>query len=222
MFTLLHCSIGRAGIRKPPPRLLAAGTELSIANNGIWVGAAAAGYHMHDVPFSAALVSFFRERGARTVGDFGCGLGLYIRDLRTAGFRAGGFDGNPATAEISDGRCQTADLSRKLDMGTRWDWVISLEVAEHIPRQFEATFIQNLLAHTCHGLVLSWGNQAGEGHVNNRAREEVETLFAPHGFRSNRSRAAALRSVAFLPWLQNTVLVLEREALLGHRAGCAM
>jgi len=184
---------------------------LSIDGNGAWVGASAEGYHMHDAPFSEALVAFFRDRGASTVGDFGCGLGLYVRDLRDAGFRSGGFDGNPATAEITKGRCQQLDLSKEVDFGTRWDWVLSLEVAEHIPPEFEDTFVGNLDRHARAGLVLSWGNQAGEGHVNNRARDEVERIFAARGFRSEVPSAATLRGAARLPWLRNTVLVLVRE-----------
>ena len=58
--------------------------------------------------------------------------------------------------------------------------MLSLEVAEHIPRQFETSFLDNLerpffcsstrlspklkmQRHTCSGMVLSWGNQAGAG-----------------------------------------------------------
>jgi len=185
--------------------------EFSISGTGAWVGASAKGYHMHDVPFSEALVGFFRSQGAKTIVDFGCGLGLYVRDLRNEGFRAGGFDGNPATASITEGRCTTLDLSRTFDLGTRWNWVLSLEVAEHIPPQFEDAFVSNLDLHACHGLVLSWGNQAGEGHVNLRSRAEVEELFGRRGFRSDAARGSHLRNSARLPWLRNTVLVLERH-----------
>jgi len=185
--------------------------DLSISSTGVWVGTNAAGYHMHDPQFAAALVDFFHSRGGRTVGDFGCGLGLYVRDFRAAGFRAGGFDGNPATAEITEGRCQQADLSLDLDFGTQWDWLLSLEVAEHIPPEFEAAFVRNLHLHARQGIVLSWANQAGEGHVNLKTRQEVAKLFAPLGFHSVEASADILRQAATLPWLQNTVLVLERE-----------
>eukprot|EP00931_Biecheleriopsis_adriatica_P103185 TRINITY_DN78055_c0_g1_i1.p1 TRINITY_DN78055_c0_g1~~TRINITY_DN78055_c0_g1_i1.p1 ORF type:complete len:356 (+),score=66.60 TRINITY_DN78055_c0_g1_i1:116-1183(+) len=195
--------------------------DLSISPSGAWVGKEAAGYHMHDRPFADALIAFFKSREAVTVGDFGCGLGLYVRDFRLAGLRSGGFDGNPVTGEITEGRCLQADLSQELDLGTRWHWVLSLEVAEHIPRQFEARFLENLERHTCSGMVLSWGNQAGEGHVNLRAGEEVEAIMQERGFRSLPEKAAELRSAATLPWLQNTVHVFER-AWPGGRglAGC--
>merc|ERR1712087_59298 len=65
--------------------------------------------------------------------------------------------------------------------------------------------------HARTGLVLSWGNQAGEGHVNMRPREEVERLFSARGFRSEVVAAEVLRKQARLPWLRQTVLVLERR-----------
>eukprot|EP00933_Yihiella_yeosuensis_P071985 TRINITY_DN80254_c0_g1_i1.p1 TRINITY_DN80254_c0_g1~~TRINITY_DN80254_c0_g1_i1.p1 ORF type:complete len:371 (-),score=49.23 TRINITY_DN80254_c0_g1_i1:63-1175(-) len=193
--------------------------ELSISASGAWVGTSAAGFHMHDRPFADALIAFFRSEQARTVADFGCGLGLYVRDFRNAGLRAGGFDGNPATAKISEGRCLQADLSHNVDLGTRWHWVLSLEVAEHIPRNFENLFLGNLDRHACFGIVLSWGNQAGEGHVNLRTSGEVEALMSERGFRSLPHRATMLREAATLPWLQNTVLVFQRvKPLLGNES----
>jgi len=195
--------------------------NFTIADNGVWVGTSAAAYHMHDSPFSKELVTFLTGRGARSVVDFGCGLGLYVRDMRAEGMRVGGFDGNPDTVEITGGRCSHLDLSREVDFGVYWDWVLSLEVAEHIPPQFEDNFVGNLVRHTCWGLVLSWGNQAGEGHVNVRTRAEVEEIFAAHGFRSEREAAERLRKSARLPWLQNTVLVLERIEPLADCVGRA-
>lgn len=184
--------------------------DFRIDSNGAWVGLAAEGYHMHDQPFSDALVGLLKERRTLNVVDFGCGLGLYVRDLRNAGFRAGGFDGNPSTYEITGGKCLQLDLSREVDLGVRWDWVLSLEVAEHIPPEFESTFIHNLVRHACFGIVLSWGNQGGEGHVNIKEREEVERLFTLQGFRIAVGEGEVLRSAARLDWLRSTVVVLER------------
>jgi len=208
---LLAVVLGRLGRNQEADEELAlASHDLSIAPSGAWVGTEAAGYHMHDRPFADALVTFFKAREVASIADFGCGLGLYVRDLRAQGFRSGGFDGNPATWEITEGRCLQADLSKNLDLGTRWDWVLSLEVAEHIPRQFERSFLDNLERHTCSGMVLSWGNQAGEGHVNLRTSEEVEALMRDRGFQSLPEKSAELRAAATLPWLQSTVLVFQR------------
>jgi len=100
--------------------------QLRISENGAWVGASAAGYHWYDKAFSRALIRFLHSRGARRVADFGCGVGLYVRDLRRAGFAAYGWDGNPATSEITEGRCKTADLSQDVNLvptASAWTWM---------------------------------------------------------------------------------------------------
>ena len=45
---------------------------------------------MHDTALAQGLTHFFADETARTIADFGCGLGLYVRDLRSAGFRVTG------------------------------------------------------------------------------------------------------------------------------------
>ena len=48
----------------------------------------------------------------------------------------------------------------------RADWLMSLEVAEHIPNEHEGAVIRNLHAHNKRGLILSWGalSQPGVAH----------------------------------------------------------
>ena len=51
------------------------------------------------------------------------------------------------------------------------DWVICLEMGEHIPNRFEPMVIANLHAHNTRGVILSWARlgQPGYGHVNNHS-----------------------------------------------------
>lgn len=192
--------------------------DLSIATSGAFVGAAAAEYHMHDETLSAALVGFFRQRNAQIVADFGCGLGNYVRDLRNAGFQADGFDGNPATVEITEGRCSQVDLSKELDFGMVWDWLMTFEVGEHIPKEFESTFLRNLERHVCEGLIVSWSNMAAEFHVNLRNRSEVTKMFAANGFKLEVAGTRLLREAATLHWMQDNLFVFERVRWLGTPA----
>ena len=75
---------------------------------------------------------------------------------------------------MSEGFIQLADLTKKQDFGgttaRQYDWVICMEVAEHIPREFEHVFLLNLVASAQKGVLLSWGlpGQNGIGHVNLR------------------------------------------------------
>ncbi|KAK7004434.1 hypothetical protein BgiMline_005954, partial [Biomphalaria glabrata] len=39
-----------------------------------------------------------------------------------------------------------------------FDWVLSIEVGEHIPPQYEDTYLDNLARHAREGLILSWAS----------------------------------------------------------------
>ncbi|CAD7938582.1 unnamed protein product [Amoebophrya sp. A120] len=194
--------------------------QLSVNSaTGVWEGSSSVGYHMHDVDLvHTGLMPLLQKYNARSVLDLGCGVGYYVRDFRTKYRSASqapldlvlGVDGNPDTVEITDGRCTVGDLSKKLDLGFRFDVVMSLEVAEHIPPEYEQTFVANLLRHSGHLLVLSWGNQPGHGHVNNKASGEVRSVFTAHGFLFDEEESRRLRTAANFPWFQETLHVFRR------------
>jgi len=54
------------------------------------------------------------------------------------------FDGSPYCEQVSEGRVRHLDLSVPQYGLPIYDWIVSLEVAEHIPPQFEAAFLDNL------------------------------------------------------------------------------
>ena len=73
------------------------------SQTGIWRGADR--HQIYDETLAQALVEFCREREFDSVVDLGCGAGHYVRHLRTAGVNCSGFDGNPATPEITGNDC---------------------------------------------------------------------------------------------------------------------
>ena len=63
-----------------------------------------------------------------------------------------GYDGALDIDTLSRGFIQHADLSEEgLWLGRRWDWVMSVEVGEHIARENEDYFLDNLVRHACRG-----------------------------------------------------------------------
>ena len=92
------------------------------------------------------------------------------------------------------------------------DWAVSLEVAEHIPRAAEATYLANLNCSAARGLVLSWAppGQAGSGHVNTRPMAEVRELVGALGLVVDEAASAALRRAATLPWFKRNLIVPRR------------
>lgn len=79
------------------------------------------------------LVELFGTDG---VNEFGAGKGCYTDALRTAGVAARGFEGAEGVQLKTEGVIAHADLTTALDLGRR-DWVLCLEVAEHVPKQHE-------------------------------------------------------------------------------------
>jgi hypothetical protein len=98
----------------------------------------------------------------QSVYDFGAGLGWYGKALlandsdgySVANYKA--FDGAENLDLIyPDGFVKHLDLAQPVYLPPK-DWVLSLEVGEHIPAVHEKIFINNLHRHNKKGIVLSW------------------------------------------------------------------
>ena len=65
-----------------------------------------------------------------------------------------------------------------------YDWIISLEVAEHIPKEFESTYLDNIVRHAVEGIIISWAipGQDGVQHINNQPFYYVAFALAKLGF----------------------------------------
>ena len=123
--------------------------------------------------------------------DMGAGVGQYCSALLglDRNLRCASFDGAGNVAEITNGFVTWVDMTTPLTL-PRADWVMSLEVGEHIPNHFEPMFIRNLHAHACRGIVLSWGHRSrggpkGQGHddSNYHSKAYLVDLFAKLGYR---------------------------------------
>lgn len=135
---------------------------------------------------------------ARTIADFGAGRGDYVAALRKVGFEVDGFDGTPTISDLTGGLVQTADLAIRQCFDRKWDIVMSLDVGEHIPAEFEQEFIGNVCRHARKLAVISWATPGtrGWGHVNCRSKKDVAAAFLRQGFvRQEEWTAAMIRRV---------------------------
>jgi len=94
----------------------------------------------------------------------------------------------------------------------RYDWVLSMEVLEHIPAKYEQLVLDNIDRAAGHGVVLSWAavGQGGFHHVNNRSPAYVNQTMSDRGFRFDHSTSLALRGQATLDWLRRNIMVFIR------------
>lgn len=152
--------------------------------------------------------------GVRVV-DCGASVGKYVAALRMAGFFAVGVDGTPGVAELSGGLVRYADLSRPIYWEDPADWAMTIEVGEHIPPEYAATFLDNVAAAARDGLIVSWAvpGQRGRNHVNCQTPEWVAARLAYRGWRVDVNRTARARELAGRGW-DRKLLVLTRPGLV--------
>jgi cyclopropane fatty-acyl-phospholipid synthase-like methyltransferase len=177
--------------------------ELKIYNPGIFF----------DKSLSQELIKLFV---GHTVADFGCGDGKYVEFFIEQGINCVGFDGNPNTKEISNGFGTVLDLSEEIDLGVCFDWVISLEVGEHIPEIFEQNFINNLHKHNKNGIILSWAvpGQGGTGHCNEKSNDYIKSKFDKLGHNNDLDLENHLRKHCRNIWFKDTLMVFRNASLV--------
>lgn len=185
-----------------------------IDEKGHWINATLEG-HYFDRELAFALARYLTENRQQNIVDLGCGPGWYVKTLREKGLTASGYDGNPYTPAISaetlaDGTCcEQLDLSKPVEFKQKFDTVLSLEVGEHIPDEYEQIFLDNLTKNSIHQVILSWAveGQGGSGHVNCRNNDYVIAQMENRHFFIDVTASNYFRKRATLPWFKNTIMV---------------
>jgi len=99
--------------------------------------------------------------------------------------------------------------------GAPWDWVMSIEVAEHIPAESQDIYIDNLIRLSKYGLIISWAvpGQGGHQHVNERPNQEIVQMMEGKGLSYLAQESETIRTrINRLSWLKNTVMVFTKPA----------
>lgn len=90
---------------------------------------------------------------------------------------------------------------------------MSLEVGEHIPKEYEHILIDNICNAAEHGVILSWAikGQGGAGHVNCQNNAYIIDVMRGKGFAYDTDASSTLRKNATLSWFKNTVMVFRKN-----------
>lgn len=178
---------------------------------GIWKGSFANWAHFHDVRLSRGLQDFFQKENAHSIVDLGCGTGTYVAELRAHNLNCEGYDGNPDTPTFGGPYCKVANLTEPLLLSKKYDWVLSLEVGEHLPKEHEKTFLDNVATYATKGVVLSWAKkgQGGLGHINEQNEEYIQSEMSKRGWIRDKVAEEALRmqTSPYCFWFRNTLMV---------------
>jgi hypothetical protein len=196
------------------------GQELPSTKSGFWELPPGYDYDL-DEPLAEA-ISVVTEGGS--LADLGAGLGLYSRYIRNTGRvrNITAYEGMPDVEQRTDGFVHRVDLSIDSPFDEHYDWIMSLEVGEHIPPNRMAAFLNTVTVHARTGVVLSWATpgQTGTGHVNELDSRVIRGEMAQRGFYSDHCAESILRSVSALPHYQRTAMVFRRirESMAASRA----
>jgi len=144
--------------------------------------------------------------------DFGCGDGYYLKYLSDNGFKyVIGVDGIKSTDHKF---IMESDLSVSRSFPWR-GYVLSLEVGEHIPKQYEQVFIENLCRHCSQRMIISWAlpGQRGLGHVNCQPNEYIIGEIEKRGFKFNKNVTDFLRAdiEQHVSYFKNTLMVFDKN-----------
>lgn len=168
--------------------------------------------HYYDESFSKTLNSIVSNYN--TFVDFGCGNAKYAKYINDSNplIEVEAYDGNPYVEVLTDGFGKVLDLSKPFDLNKKYDVVSSLEVAEHIPKEYEKIYIENLLRHCKNLLIISWAKigQGGKGHVNEQNRDYVLNVMDNYNLKYNDELSLLLRkSCTTCYWFRDTIMVFE-------------
>jgi hypothetical protein len=168
--------------------------------------------HKTDERFAKALSQYL---SGHKVASFGDGPGTYkeIFDRLKQVIIYDAFDGAPFCEEITNGNVKFLDLSVPIYHLNLYDWIISIEVGEHIPQEFEQTYLDNLVRHAKLGIVLSWSSpgQFGMSHVNERSFEYVKSQMELRNFIHDNISSYFLKDNSDLIWIKNNINVYKRK-----------
>lgn len=137
-----------------------------------------------------------------SIVDVGCGCGDFLVPL-VEKKKVLGIDfstGAEAMLAIPPECYLCHDLTKplsELDTKSSYDLVVSLEVYEHIPEEFESTFIDNLLAFKPKTLILSCAEpgQWGRHHYNCRGKDEVVTILTGKGYAYDEALTSSFQKI---------------------------
>ena len=184
---------------------------MKINKNGFWEENNFDRHSVDDI-LCNSLIEFFKDNYTESIIDIGCGTGYYTKRLKEH-FDCDGYDGNPYTEELTNGLCKVLDFTKPTEFAKKYDAVLCLEVVEHIPKELEFNFLDNIFNIFPEVIVLSWAihGQGGDGHINEQPNDYVISVMEKNGYQYSEKESLKIREVCNLWWFKNTLMVFYKN-----------
>jgi len=148
-----------------------------------------------------------------TVFDIGCGMGLYISELKRLGKNVLGCDASKAAIKMGSQEITIfhADVTVPIKLDQRFDLVICFEVAEHIHNSFSKQLVKNCTDFSDTVLFTAAPiGQGGVGHINEQPYEFWIDLFKEFNFKYERDLSDRIKkemqSEDVVYWITNNFM----------------
>lgn len=155
------------------------------------------------------LIKYYKEHGVSDVLDLGCGNCTIVSELNKNDIDATGVDQNNLIPNSVKHDLTKSYYNPK-------DYVQTFEVGEHIPKEYESIFIDNITTNAKKGIIMSWAveGQGGDGHINERPVSYIQEAIEKKGFQLNEEKTKELRNsinphVDFL-YFRHNLMVFDR------------
>ena len=185
-----------------------------VSSNGGWcskISGKNSSHHVTDTGLAKALSDYLVGKRVASFGDGPGKYKEYISSLKKVkSYDA--FDGAPFAELTTDNQVQFLDLSVPIYHLKPYDWILSIEVAEHIPKEFESIYVDNLARHALEGIIMSWAipGQGGLSHVNEQSFDYVKSLFKLKGFEHLEKDSIMIRESSELSWIRSNLNVFKK------------
>jgi SAM-dependent methyltransferase len=171
----------------------------------------------------AALPFIFAEAKPHSLLDVGCGTGTWLKASLDYGIKeVFGVDGvaiPPERLRIPLQNFAQADLTRPLDLKRTFDYVLCLEVVEHLDPQFAKTLIASLVRHAKRIVfAAACPGQPGQHHVNCQWPAFWQELFNAEGFSCEDSvRWQIWSNDRIEPWYRQNIFTARMDSRTAGR-----
>lgn len=123
----------------------------------------------------------------KSIVDLGCSIGSFLVGAKLKGAKVKGYEFAYEAAknyidETVKKRIQFGDLSEEILFEQKYECCLSVEVAEHIPEEFEDTFIKNIVTATNNLIILTASPHDGKYHLNCKPKEHWIEKIEKFGF----------------------------------------
>lgn len=169
-----------------------------------------------------ALQTLLSNQIPHSVLDVGCGTGEWLAAAKNLGAQevvgVDGLDLPQDQLSVPKSNVIVRNLERPIDLGKRFDLIICLEVAEHLPEASARTLVRSI---TGHGDTVLFSaacpNQYGQHHINCQWPDYWQELFNEQDFRcDDTARWKIWADDRVEPWYRQNMFWVRRDGSAGE------